>query len=62
MKLQPETNEAHSCLYAYGKIRDVTLSGYGEIRCRRCNKLLKETQVNPETLAFIKRDLRSKER
>ena len=45
-----ETSEAHSCQFAYGKLRDVVLGQYGNFYCRRCNGALLITQVSDRVL------------
>jgi len=54
--------EIHECKYFKGKISDVTLRGDGTIRCKKCNKELEHSQVEPNMLNLIKNKLKGRRR
>ena len=48
----------HECKYFKGKISDVTLRRERTIHCKKCGEELKDSQVEPKMLAFIKNKLK----
>jgi len=51
----------HTCDYAYGKIKDVTIRKNQErisIHCKKCGDQLKEDEVDPKMLKLIQNDTR----
>ena len=58
-KLKPLTDKIHKCVYFKGKISDVTFNING-IRCRRCDELLTESEVDTQTLKDIREILKNK--
>lgn len=46
--------DIHECERYKGKIGDVTFNQNGDIFCKSCGEKLKESQVDPKTLALIK--------